>query len=401
MNSDTAVPVEQPLVLDSLLAKARARAPGLNNFGADNYRGALEVLLQALNGEARLSAAGAQMMAERLIGQLANRLVLEDCCARWPEIGDIVIDDPLVIVGLPRTGTTMLQRVLAVDPRFHSCAWWETRYPVPLPGETLAAPDVRIHQAQAEVAQMVAAIPQILAIHPLDAMLCDEEFMLMEHSFLCAMDAYADVPSYTAWLDQQDQRPVYRQLKRMLQCLQWQKQQRGEGQAAQHWLLKAPQHLHTLELLLAEFPRAQIIFTHREPAQTIPSMASMAYTLWQLYSAAPDPQAAGRQWHERMARGIQHTMAVRAEHEPERFLDIDFADTVARPLAVLERVYAFAGLSFGPAQRQAAEDWIGANRREQRASHDYSLAQFGLTAAQMEADYAAYRAAHLRPREAV
>lgn len=382
------------LTVENLLASAIARTDGLSNFGDDNYRESLQALLDALSSEAELSQTGLQMLQERLVGQLVNRLVMEDYLSRHPQITQIQIDDPLVILGLPRTGTTMLQRTLAVDPRFYSAAWWETRFPAPLPDETLAVPAKRIAQAKAEVEMMAQVIPQILAIHPLDAMLCDEEFMLMEHSFMCAMDAYVNVPSYTRWLDQQDQRPVYTQLKKMLQFLQWQKDQRGEP-AGQRWLLKAPQHLHTLHLLLDVFPKAQVILTHREPAQTIPSMASMAHTLWQMYSDNPDPKAAGGQWNSRMARGIRHTMQVREQHPAERFLDINFADTVTQPMQVLEKVYAFANLPFTDNARADAQAWLSQNSREKRASHDYSLERFGLNEAQMTQDYSEYRARHL------
>ncbi|MCY1530209.1 Sulfotransferase family protein [compost metagenome] len=288
----------------------------------------------------------------------------------------------------------MLQRTLAVDPRFYSAAWWETRYPAPLNEEDLSVPTRRIALARAEVEQIAEAIPQILSIHPLDAMLCDEEFMLMEHSFMCAMDAYVNVPSYTDWLARQDQRPVYIQLKRMLQFLQWQKLQRGEADG-QRWLLKAPQHLHTLDVLLEVFPGAQVILTHRDPAQTIPSMASMAHTLWQMYSDNPSPETAGRQWNRRMASGIRHAMKVREQHQAARFLDIHFADTVASPLEVLEKIYAFANLPFTEHARADAERWLAQNGREKRASHDYSLERFGLSAAQMAEDYAEYHARHL------
>ncbi len=384
----------EDLTVDKLLSSASARTNGLSHFGDDNYRASLQALLDALVAEAALSPSGVQLLEERLIGQLVNRLVMEDYLARYPEIAQIRIDDPLVIVGLPRTGTTMLQRTLAVDPRFYSAAWWETRLPAPLADETLSQPTQRIAQAKAEVELMTEVIPQILAIHPLDAMLCDEEFMLMEHSFMCAMDAYVNVPSYTRWLDQQDQRPVYTQLKKMLQFLQWQKQQRGEP-AGQRWLLKAPQHLHTLDLLLEVFPAAQVILTHREPAQTIPSMASMAHTLWQMYCESPDPKAAGEQWNHRMARGIRHAMQVRQQHAAERFLDIHFADTVKQPMQVLEKVYAFAGLPFTDKSRANAQAWLAQNTREKRASHDYSLERFGLSEEQMQSDYAEYRARHL------
>ena len=390
----SAHPLIEDLSLDNLLTSASARTNGLSNFGDDNYRESLQALLDALASEAELSQTGQYLLRERLLGQLVNRLVIEDYLSLYPEIVQIPIDDPLVIVGLPRTGTTMLQRTLAVDSRFYSAAWWETRFPAPLADETLAVPAKRIALAKAEVDMMAQAIPQILSIHPLDAMLCDEEFMLMEHSFMCAMDAYVNVPSYTHWLDQQDQRPVYTQLKKMLQFLQWQKQQRGEP-AGQRWLLKAPQHLHTLDLLLDVFPQAQVILTHREPAQTIPSMASMAHTLWQMYSDSPDPKAAGGQWNSRMARGIRHAMQVRDQSTAGRFLDIHFADTVSQPMQVLKKVYAFANLPFTQQAQADARDWLSQNSREKRASHDYSLERFGLNEQQMAQDYSEYRARHL------
>ncbi|PIG09690.1 sulfotransferase [Comamonas sp. 26] len=395
MNVHTPLQTPQTLQVEELLQAACGRTPGLTDFGDDNYRQALAVLTQSLNTQAKLSSAGLVMMRERLVGQLVNRLIMEDYFKRFPEIDQIEIDDPLVIVGLPRTGTTMLQRTLAVDPRFYSAAWWETRYPAPLVGEGPQDAATRIELAKAEVAQTIEAIPQILSIHPMNATLCDEEFMLMEHSFLCAMDAYADVPSYTAWLDQQDQRPVYKQLKKMLQFLQWQKSQRGEPQG-QRWLLKAPQHLHTLEILLSVFPKAQVILTHREPAQTIPSMASMAHTLWQIYSDTPDPLSTGRQWNTRMARGIHHTMQVRDQQDTARFLDIHFSDTVENPMAVLEAVYQFAGLPFTEKARTDAQQWLSSNGREKRAGHDYSLETFGLSEQQLQTDYAQYRARHLQ-----
>ncbi|MGU7775023.1 sulfotransferase family protein [Burkholderia sp. MR1-5-21] len=384
-----------PLDVESLIAEAITRAGGLTAFGDGPYREVLDVLCASLVNEANLSVRGAAMMREKLVGQLVNRLIVEEYCRRRPEIEAIAIDDPLVIVGLPRTGTTLLQRMLAVDPRFHSAAWWETRYPAPLAGETPDAPTVRIARAQAEVAQMIDCIPQILSIHPLDALLADEEFMLMEHSFVCAMDSYANVPSYTAWLARQDLTPVYAYLKRMLQFLQWQKAQRGVAPAAR-WLLKTPQHLHALDVLCRVFPRAQVVLTHRDPAQTIPSMASMAHTLWQMYADDPDPRVVGAQWNAGMARAIGAAMAARDALPADRFLDVRFEDTVANPLGVAEAVYRFAGMPLDAGARAAMQDWLARNGREKRAAHDYSIARFGFTDAQLAHDFAAYRARHLQ-----
>jgi len=380
--------------VDTLLAEASAQAGGLSDFGPGNCREALRVLCRALRDEAGLSTQGRALLHDKLLAQLVNRLVIEDYCRRHPEILAQPIDDPLVIVGLPRTGTTLLQRTLAVDPRFYSAAWWETRYPAPLPGETLAEPARRIEQARAEVDAMKTFIPQILAIHPLDAMQADEEFMLMEHSFMCAMDAYVNVPSYTAWLDEQDQTPVYEYLKKTLQFLQWQKRQRGEA-PAQRWLLKTPQHLHTLGLLFEVFPRAQVVLTHRDPAKTIPSLASFTHTLWQLYSDTPDTKVVGAQWNTRMARAIHHAMEARAALPDERFFDVQFADTLERPLDVVEAIYRFAEMPLSADVRTAMQAWLAQNGRDKRPAHDYTLEQFGLSEAGLQRDYAAYRACHV------
>jgi hypothetical protein len=381
--------------LDALLAEASARAGGIDDFGPGDFRQGLLVLADALNNEASLSAPGRGLLREKLLGQLVNRLVMEDHLRRHPEILDQPIDDPLVIVGLPRTGTTLLQRMLAVDPQFSKAQWWETRYPAPLPGETLEQPVKRIARAHAEVAGMIEFLPQLLAIHPLDAEQPDEEFMLMEHSFLCAMDSYVNVPSYTAWLDAQDQTQVYQYLKRTLQFLQWQQARRGI-EPGRRWLLKSPQHLHTLELLFEVFPKAQVILTHREPAKTIPSLASFIHTLWLLYSDKVDAEAVGEQWNRRMARALRHAMAVRERMPSGRFLDVHFEDTVAEPQAVVDRIYQFAGLELTPQTRSAMGQWLQANGREKRAVHHYSPGQFGLSEAILQRDYAEYRARHIQ-----
>ncbi|WP_223588695.1 sulfotransferase family protein [Pseudomonas sp. A-R-19] len=381
--------------LDALLAEASARAGGIDDFGPGDFRQGLLVLADALNNEASLSAPGRGLLREKLLGQLVNRLVMEDHLRRHPEILDQPIDDPLVIVGLPRTGTTLLQRTLAVDPQFSKAQWWETRYPAPLPGETLEQPVKRIARAHAEVAGMIEFLPQLLAIHPLDAEQPDEEFMLMEHSFLCAMDSYVNVPSYTAWLDAQDQTQVYQYLKRTLQFLQWQQARRGI-EPGRRWLLKSPQHLHTLELLFEVFPKAQVVLTHREPAKTIPSLASFIHTLWLLYSDKVDAEAVGEQWNRRMARALRHAMAVRERMPKERFLDVHFEDTVAEPQAVVDRIYQFAGLELTPQTRSAMGQWLQANGREKRAVHHYSPGQFGLSEAILQRDYAEYRARHIQ-----
>ncbi|MEQ1439054.1 sulfotransferase [Fontimonas sp. SYSU GA230001] len=372
----------------ALLAEASTKSGGLTDFGPSSFRAGLDVFCRALESEARLSDLGRALLHQKVIELLVNRLGMADWIRRHPEIADERIEAPLVIVGLPRTGTTLLQRLLAQDPQFYSMPWWESRYPVPFPGEDLREPAQRIAQARAEVKVMVEAMPKLLTIHPMDADQADEEVMLMEHSFMAALNSYACIPSYVEWLNRVDERPAYDELKRMLQFLQWQKRQRGI--TAARWVLKAPHHLLRMHILLETFPGARVIQTHRDPVDTIPSIASFLDTLWRIYSNEVDPTAAGREWSALMARAFKHTMSVR-DANPAPFFDVRFEDTVKRPLDVVREIYAWAGYTLTAETERAMQRWLDDNRRANRAAHEYDSEHFGLDVEQLKHDFAEYR----------
>ena len=379
------------------LMEAASQQAALTDFGDPSFRKALEVLCDSLEREAKLSALGRQLLHGKFVELLVNRLRIEKYFKYHPEIEQEVLAAPVVIVGLPRTGTTLLQRLLACDSRFYSMPWWESRYPVPFPGESLQAPEQRIERARGEVKVMVEAMPKLLSIHPMNADEADEEVMLMEHSFMAAFNAYAHVPSYMDWLHATDEKPAYDYLKRLLQFLQWQKRQRGI--AAQRWVLKAPHHLLRMRLLLREFPGARVIQTHRDPVDTIPSIASFIDTLWHIYGAEVDPAAAGHEWSALMARAFKATMQVR-DQQPEAFLDVRFQDTVKRPFEVIRAIYDFIGMKLTQDAEQAMQRWMETNRRDTRASHEYASEHFGLTADQIKRDFAEYRKRHIEPATA-
>jgi len=379
---------------EHLLAEASQATGGLKDFGDPTFRPALGALCRALEHEGHLSEAGRQILKQKILGHLSNRLRIEQYFKDFPEIGHEVVSSPLVIVGLPRTGTTKLQRLLSRDSRFYSMMFWESQFPVPLPDETLEQPRVRIANARGIVDYMVQSMPKLLAIHPMAAEEADEEVMLMEHSFLSAFDAYANIPAYVEWLDKQDQTPAYLFLRRCLQFLQWQKRKRG--MSGRRWLLKTPHHLLRMDILLRVFPGVQVIQTHRDPVESIPSIASFIDTLWRIYSDRPDPEAAGRSWSERMNRGLRHTMDVRRSAPAQQFLDVQFRDTVKAPMAVVERIYEFIGWSISPQARAAMAAWLEQDEKAHAVvAHDYSPGQFGLSAEQLKLDFAAYRAQHI------
>ena len=372
------------------LLEDATKATGFDDFGDPAFREPFERTCRALAEEAGLNAAGRAAQRGRLVELLATRARVEAWFRRHPEISDERIEDPLVIVGLPRTGTTMLHRVIAADPSFDCALWYETRFPAPEADWDFTSPDPRIARGKQEVAETLAAVPDLGSVHPWDACQPDEEIMLMEPSFLTVMaEAYADIPAFGAWRREQDQRPSYVVLKRSLQLLQW--QHRKMGRARERWVLKAPIHMRTMELLFETFPGVTVVQTHREPLQSIPSICSMNHYLWQLGADAPDAVSAGTQWTRIFLDSLNACMAFRDAGHDERFLDVQFLDTVKDPIGVVGRIYDFLGKPLTALAEDQMRRWSADNAREKRPPHAYTLDKFGLSEAGIERDFGTYR----------
>jgi hypothetical protein len=376
--------------LDQIVSAAQA-VDGLTDFADESYREPLERLLWSLKHEAQLNETGEAVLQQRMVDILATRLRVQAYLKRYPEIFDEEIVAPLVIVGLPRTGTTMLHRTIAADQRMYAPLWYEVRFPCPaLDWDFTTQGDQRIADAKAEMQAMVDANPDLLAIHPMDAMGPDEDIMLLEQSFYSFMpQSSANVPSFDAWLEAQDHTPGYQYLKILLQFLQWQKKRTGGK--AERWTLKAPHHLHYMDLILKVFPDAKVVQSHRDPVETIPSLASLIAGVWVIYSDAVDLSEAGRQWARKFAHGMSHTMEVRKQYSDDRFLDLWFHDTVSQPLVEIHKVYDFLGIELTREAQVEMEQWQDFNQRELRPSHDYTLEQYGFTESGLQAQFREYR----------
>lgn len=374
------------------------RETGLSDFGDPSFREPLERLVGALNTEARLNEAGHAYFAERIRNILITRLRAEDWFARHPEILDEEIRAPLVIVGLPRTGTTMMHRTISADRRMYSPLWYEVRFPVPLPGTDFAAGvDPRIAVAEAEVKALLDASPELASIHPMDARGPDEEIMLLEQSFFSTVpESYAHMPQFGVWLEQQDQLPGYTYLRRLLQFLQWQKKR--FGLKAERWILKTPHHLHFPAALFATFPDAQVLQTHRDPLQLMPSYASMIYALNHPFSDQVTKEEVGAHWCRKWAAGMRTTMHFRDAGHEARFLDMWYEDTVRNPLDEIQRLYRFVGIDLTDAARAEMERWREMNRRDARPAHQYTLEEYGFTEDALAADFHEYRERYILPR---
>ena len=372
------------LLTAALLTEA-AELVGRDDFGDPQFIRGLEVLVESINGEAALTEAGMAAQRQRILGLLANRLRLQQAFREHPEILSEPIAAPIVIVGLPRTGSTMTHRLLASDPVHTAMLWWEGRHPAMLPGERRGEPTERRALGRAEVEAVMAASPEAMDIHPWDFEGADEEVLLIEHSFHSTVpEAHMHLPSYSSWVEAQDHAPVYRDLLAMLQYLQWQ----TPGRRGKRWVLKSPHHLGYMDALLKVFADAKIIQTHRDPLQTIPSFCSMCANLAAPLSRAPNRQAIGAHWLRKLSRNLNACMAVAAA-KPSSFLDLHFREMARDPIAQMAQVYAFLGERFG----NRAEAAMRAHREDdahQADAHAYDLADYGLSEAQIDSLFDAY-----------
>lgn len=374
---------------ERLLRSAR-RIAGSDDFGTEPFMEPLGVLLDSLRG-APLNGLGEMIWRGSLLKSLSQRARAEQWWSTHPEILDEPIDAPIVVVGMMRSGTTLLQRVLASDPRLACVYGWEMGEPAPRPGWDPAGVDPRIADAEAREEQMRTFAAELFAIHPTYVHEAEEEIVFLGDAFLSHIpEASCDVPRYRSWVDTQDFAPAYRWLRRMLQLVQWQKRQRGEP--VRPFVLKTPSHLGYLDTLLAEFPDAHLVHTHRDPVEVIPSGASLNTTLWRTNCDDVDPHRVGAQWLERMGWSCDRAMASRERIDPAQVTDVGFRDAVADPIGTAARVLAAVGLDAADESVAAMEAWLEQDRK--RASlpvHRYSAEDFGLSAEQIHERFAVYR----------
>lgn len=386
-----------PLGEASLVDAAR-RASGLSDFVDESFREPLRRLLASLEQEARLHALGRILLRHSLVRALRNRLRLEDLCRRLPEIREQPVEAPVFIVGLQRTGTTLLHRLLACEPSLRPLLSWEALNPAPFPARTRwnlsrrAARDPRMRPAETAERGLRYLAPDFFAIHPVEAHAPEEDVLLLDLSFVSpTADATLWVPSYSSWLRDTDQRGAYRYFRRTIQLLLWQRGGR--------WLGKTPHHLENLDALLDVFPDAKIIHTHRDPVRVVASFCSMMAHGRALFSDRVDPHEVGAQLGERAVRAVTRAMAVRDRAAQAAFLDVAYADLLADPQKQIRRIYDFLGLSLAPATEISMQRWIAANPQDRRGVHHYRLEDFGLDRARLEPRFEPYRSRFGVPTE--
>ena len=370
---------------NEILDQAKSET-GLSDLGEPLFFEGLNKLIDSINNEASLNEIGIQAQPIRIQGLLSNRLRFEEDLKKFPEILDQEIIAPIVIVGLPRTGSTMTHRLLASDPNHTAMLWWEGRYPALLPGEKRGDVEARMELGKAEVDAVVAASPEALDIHPWDYKGADEEILLLEHNFLSTVpESFMALPSYSEWIEEQDHTLAYEDLKKFIQYLQWQ----NPGREKKRWVLKSPHHLGFIDKMISVFPDAKIIQTHRDPIKTVPSFCSMCANLFEPLTTNFDKVFIGKHWSNKLTRALNHCMNISEQH-PDNFLDLEFLNMIKDPIDEMKKIYEFIGESFGEKTEVAMEAWREENKHEMGA-HKYSLEEYDLTESQINDNFAKYQ----------
>jgi hypothetical protein len=366
------------LDVETLLADARATT-ALDDFGPGDFRDGLGVLLESYERDAGLSPATDADVVDDLRRRLVNRLEVEAWYTDHPEIEQLPVLGPVDINGLPRTGTTALANMLSLDPQFRSLRQWEQVRPCPPPTTAGEATDPRRLQLARE---NEALSPELKAMHLYEVDATVEDTWLLGMAFH-GQQYTVPVYGYHRWWREADASEAYAYHRRVVKLL--------ESERPPHlWLFKAPHHNFHLEAIVSAYPDARFVMTHRDPAKSVPSWASMVSTIFPDTNAGFDLHRLGREVSNHLRVGVEQAMAARARIGEDRFHDVHHRELIADPMGVVRGVYDFLGYELTPSVAQTIADWQAENRTGARGSHQYTAEQFGLTTAQLRSDYDSY-----------
>lgn len=379
---------ELPRTVEGLMAAATAATGGLNDFGDPGFRKGLSILVQAYADEARLNALGEQMVYGGIVRLLSNRLRYIRDIGLHPQILQEKIEKPIVILGLPRTGTSKLHRVMSADPGVQRLDLWKQMNPAPFPDEVPGVPTARIEAALAVEQLLTNLFPGFMARHPLEAREPDEELHLMEGSFDCMLSwVFSRVPSFRDHVDSCDPRPTYRWLHGMLQYLQWQ----DGGGRGRPWIMKSPVHIGALPLLRETFPDATIVHCHRDPRKIIPSFASLITEARHISSDVVDPVEVGRDMFAYWALQLDRYLPDRARLPADRILDVQFEEIREDIMGVIARIYRKAGRPLTAEAIAACTSYDQRRPEHHFGSYEYRLEDHGLDLDEIDRRFASYR----------
>jgi Sulfotransferase family len=379
-------PLNKTLSADDVLSAATA-ATGLDDYGERGFVQGLAVLADSLRSDARLNRMGRMVLSADLVRMLSNRLRFQRDIARYPEILDERVAAPIVITGLPRTGTSKLHRMISADPRVQRLEVWKLLNPAPLPGEATGGPRERINFALVVERTLATQFPDYMAAHPIEALEPDEEVLLMEMSFECVVSSLKTrAPQHRAFVEARDPRPTYEYARAMLQYLQWQ----DGGGRGRPWIMKSPLHIGNLLTLLDVFPDATLVHCHRDPRVAIVSFASLIEASRRMASDDVDAMEIGADVLDFLSRQIERNILHRGQVGEERIIDVHYERIRDDPETVIDEIYAHAGCQLTVAARDAMRRYAARRPEGNFGSHTYLADRYGLDQEKIGAAFTDY-----------
>jgi hypothetical protein len=374
---------------------------GADDFGGDQtWREGLGRLLDDLANQARLSELGVEIALQDVLRALKNRLQITAWRAAHPDVASQQVERPIVIVGQPRTGTTILFDLLAQDPDLRPPLTWEVDGPCPPPRPETYDTDPRIAETQASLEMSELIIPGFMAFHPMGALVGQECVRITAAQF-CSMifSVQYRLPNYYSWLlHEADHRESYRFHRKFLQHLQ----SGVPGSGSCNWLLKSPAHLWTLDSLIAEYPDALIVQTHRDPLNVISSVSALTNHLRRMASNETTVAECAQQSLEEIVVGLERGMVFRDSGVvlPGQIVDVQFADFIRDPFATIRDLYTRLGRELSPVAEQRMRDHLTSHPGDGGVGR-YTWADTGLNAAEVREQVSAYQEHYGVPTEAL
>ncbi len=381
------------LSVDRMLERAQMQA-SLTDFGDPWFMGPLSHLIKLVNEGGGLKAEDCWPV-NLMTGYLADRLRMVDYVKRHPEIHNEKLDVAGVIIGLPRGGSTLLQRLVGTSPQLTATKIWEMRFPIPNPDENPSDPSARIAKTQKTIDDMYAAWPDMKSMHPMTPTSYDEEILFIDRSFLCLNYAhYFNIPSYDQWDPAQDHTKAYEELALWLKILQ----HNAPDRRGKRWFLKSPHHLLGAHLrpMLKAFPGAKAVMTHRTLESVLASYCSLQATTIRNYSNSFDESKSGAKVIRLFKEALQNMVQVRKEYPADRFIDVQYNDVIAKPLDEFRRTMELMGLTVTAEDEKAASAWMSQNGRDSHPRHKYKPEDYGMSTATLNETFKFYREAFLK-----
>jgi hypothetical protein len=376
--------LDLPRLTPAAVMAAAAKTAGSRDFGSESYREPLDVFIHACVTEAELTTFGRLLISKMLAAALANRIELHRWAVEHPDVRAERIEGPWIIVGLPRTGTSLLSMLLGLDPMARPLLQWEAAHPLPPPSLDGDAQDPRIAQTTKELDGLMKLNPPLKAMHPFGATLAQECVSLFMFDVrTLALETQAHVPTYARWLDTADMTPAYAQHRLALQVLQ-------SRQPTERWILKTPNHLWHLTALLAAYPDARIIWTHRDPGPVVTSLASLANAGQRPLTSRRDPHPTATEWKRKCVFALGSALAFDDKADDGWCQHLHYDALVADPVGTIRQLYEHFGSEVSDLHARRMDAFLQGRPKDAFGHHHYDPTDFGWTYAGLAEEFAEY-----------